>query len=193
MGQAKDITLRHKIVSDHQQGASYTALSQHYGVNYNTVRSICQRYQASGEAGLVPRYSNCGRPIADEAERAFRLVRLLKHLHPTWGVGYILARLQRDYPNIRLQSARQYQRRLANGTNALPKPKLPSPPPTELSRLPHDTWQIDAKERIGMAQGQERCFLNITDEKTAAVLKAKAFPPRADLPSGHRRDKVLAP
>ncbi|MBL7775879.1 MAG: hypothetical protein JNK89_07730 [Saprospiraceae bacterium] len=183
MGQAKDITLRHKIVADHQQGASYISLSQRYGINYNTVRTICLRHKDLGDMGLIPRYSNCARPVVDGAERVFRLVRLLKHLHPSWGIGYILARLRAAYPQLRLQSERHYQRRLANGAKTLPKPQLPPPAPTACSRLPHDTWQIDAKERIGMADGQERCFLNITDEKTAAVLKAKGFPPGTDLPS----------
>ncbi len=185
MAQAKDITLRHKIVADHQQGDSYMSLSERYGINYNTVRTICLRHKELGEAGLVPRYSNCGRPVVDGAERVFRLVRLLKHLHPTWGVGYILARLREAFPQLSLQSERHYQRRLANGAKALPRTELPPPAPAERSRLPHDTWQIDAKERIGMADGQERCFLNITDEKTGAVLKAKGFPPRADLPGGN--------
>lgn len=184
MAQAKDMTLRHKIVAGHQQGDSYMSLSKRYGINYMTVRSICLRYMELGEAGLVPRYANCGRPVVDGAEQVFRLVRLLRHLHPTWGVGYILVRLRAAYPHLRLQSERHYQRRLAKGSKGLGKPQLPPPALTERSRLPHDTWQIDAKERIGMSDGQERCFLNITDEKTAAVLKAKAFPPRADLPGG---------
>ena len=103
MAQAKDITLRHKIVADHQQGASYISLSQRYGINYNTVRTICLRHKELGALGLVPRYSNCGRPVVDGAERVFRLVRLLKHLHPTWGVGYILARLREAFAELSMQ------------------------------------------------------------------------------------------
>lgn len=183
MAQAKDVLLRQKIATEHQNGASYTSLAQRYGVSYNTARTICIRYKELGEAGLVPRYSNCGRPVVDGAERSFRLVRLLKHLHPTWGIGYILARIREDYPELVLQSERHYQRRLASGSNILPKPQLPPSRVAERSRLPHDTWQIDAKERIGMADGQERCFLNITDEKTASLLMAKGFSPGADLSS----------
>lgn len=183
MAQAKDVLLRQKIATEHQNGASYNRLAQRYGVSYNTVRTICIRYKELGEAGLVPRYSNCGRPVVDGAERSFRLVRLLKHLHTTWGIGYILVRIQLDYPHLALQSERHYQRRLADGKSTLPKPQLPSSAPADRSRLAHDTWQIDAKERIGMADGQERCFLNITDEKTAAILKAKGFSPRTDLSS----------
>ena len=183
MGQAKDVLLRQQITLDSKLGDSYSSLAVRYGLSYNTVRTICIRYKELGEAGLIPRYANCGRQVAEESERTFRLVRLLKHLHPNWGVGYILVRLRRDYPELPLQSERQYQRRLATGSNRLPKAQLPPSPVVDRCRLPHDTWQIDAKERIGMADGKERCFLNITDEKTASLLKAKGFPPGADLSS----------
>lgn len=183
MAQAKDVLLRKQIAFDHKLGDTYSSLAQRYAVSYNTVRSICRRYEEFGEPGLLPRYSDCGRHVSSLAERSFRLVRLLKHLHPGWGVAYILVRIGRDYPGLTLQSERHYQRRLANGGGTLPKPQLPSAPPAERSRLPHDTWQIDAKERIGTANGQERCFLNITDDKTAGLLKAKCFPLGPYLPS----------
>lgn len=185
MSQAKDVLLRQRILADHQKGATYSSLARHYAMSYNTVRTICRRYKELGEAGLVPRYSNCGRAVVAGAARSFRLVRLLKHLHPTWGIGYILVRIGLDYPHLVLQSERHYQRRLSEGKSSLPKPQLPSPTPIDRSRLAHDTWQIDAKERIGMADGQQRCFLNITDEKTAALLKTKGFPPGADLSGIH--------
>lgn len=183
MGQAKDVLLRQQVASDHKLGDSYSSLAIRYGLSYNTIRTICMRYKELGAPGLIPRYANCGRQVAEGSERSFRLVRLLKHLHPTWGVGYLLVCIRQNYPELVLQSERHYQRRLASGGNILPKPQLPNSPLVERSRLPHDTWQIDAKERIGMADGKERCFLNITDEKTASLLTAKGFSPGADLSS----------
>ncbi len=181
MAQAKELQLRQQIALAYEKGASYSSLSDRYSVSYNTVRTICIRYQESKELGLVPRYNNCGRSQEQGAERSFRLVRLLKHLHPTWGVGYILVRIRQAYPDLLLQSERHYQRRLATQRNDLPKPKLPMRPPLDRSRKAHDTWQIDAKERIEGTDGDERCFLNITDEKTAALLQVKAFPPGKDM------------
>ena len=72
------------------------------------------------QPGLIPRYYNCGRHVISGAERSFRLVRLLKHLHPTWGVAYILVRVRRGYPGLALQSERQYQRRLATQGGVFP-------------------------------------------------------------------------
>ncbi len=181
MAQFKDVKLRQQIAADHKLGESYTSLARRYSMSYNTVRSICMSYAAFGERGLIPRYSKCGRRTSDGAERSFRLVRMIKHLHPSWGVAYILVRIRQTYADLVLQSERHYQRRLENIGNKSPQSQLPLSPPIERSRLPHDTWQIDAKERIKMADGQERCFLNITDEKTASLLKAKGFPPGPNL------------
>lgn len=183
MAQAKELLLRQQIASNHKLGESYSSLAKRFGLSYNTVCVICKRYKEFGDAGLIPRYSNCGRPGMVGVERSFRLVRLLKHLHPKWGVAYILVRIRRDYPYVVLQSERHYQRRLSVGGGISLKSQLPPSPKVEHSRLPHDTWQIDAKERIEGADGKEWCFLNITDEKTASLLKAKGFPPGADMPS----------
>jgi hypothetical protein len=78
-------------------------------------------------------------------------------------------------------SDRQYQRQLKADAHEIvaPAPKLPKPPPAQRPRLAHDEWQVDAKERIALEDGSEGCYLNITDTKSNALLKAKAFPPGA--------------
>lgn len=179
MAQAKEISVRQKIALAHQQGCSYSSLARDYGMSYNTIRSICIRYQASGESGLIPHYSNCGRLISVNSERSFRLVRFIKHMHPDWGIAYILVRLKMDYPDLQFQSERHYQRRIASRGTKMPAAQLPVVS-SERARLAHDSWQIDAKERIRLLDGKEYCFLNITDEKTAALLKTEAFPPGTD-------------
>lgn len=185
MGQAKDAMLRHKIVADRSKGASFTALSAHYGIAYNTVRSICHRYASEGDVGLIPKTANCGRRSAPALELSFRLVRFLSHLHPSWGIPYILIRVALQFPDLVLQSGRHYQRRIKRHFGSLPAPTLPKAESADRAREPHDTWQIDAKERLDFTAtpDQQGCFLNITDEKTSALLEAKAFPPGADLSS----------
>ncbi|HQE50375.1 MAG TPA: helix-turn-helix domain-containing protein [Fervidobacterium sp.] len=181
MGQAKEISIRQKIALAHKQGRSYTELANEYGINFNTVRTICLRYEAEGERGLVPRYGNCGRSIKDDDELAFRFVRLVKSLHPLWGISYILGRIRQDYPNLQLQSLRHYQRRVQSKTGKIPKAQVPRITPADTARVAHETWQIDAKECIELGDGSGACYLNISDEKTAAVLKAKVFPPGQDM------------
>ncbi len=175
MAQAKDAQLRLKIVADRNHGVSYTELAKRYGINYHTVRTLCLRYKTQGQSGLLPKYSNCGRHIKAEHEKCFRLVRLIKHLHSDWGIPYIVVRIKESFPDLPMQSIRHYQRRLNLSTNKIPKQTLPPPPSQDRPRQAHDEWQIDAKERIILPNGKEACFLNITDTKTHALLKAKVF------------------
>jgi hypothetical protein len=188
MGQAKPASFRLQIVQERQSASiSYTELSKRHGVCYNTVRSICSFYESKGESGLLPDYSACGRPVTPGSEKGYRLVRLMKHLHPGWGVPYITTRIRERFPGLGLLSDRQYQRRMKADTPdvVVPAPRLPKQPPPERPRLANDEWQVDANERIGLADGSEGCYLNVTDAKSNALLKAKAFPPRAYLHGGH--------
>jgi transposase len=181
MAQAKEASVRLKIVKDRAEGLSYSELSRLYGISYNTVRTICMRHANHGEAGLRTNYSNCGRPIQAPYETSFRLVRLVKYLHPLWGVPMIVARIKERFADLPLQSVRHYQRRLNSTSQRMPPPSLPKSSAPGRVLLPHDEWQIDAKERILFDEGrQEACFLNITDTKTNALLKVKVFPPRQD-------------
>lgn len=183
MGQSKDAMLRRRIVLERSQGQSFTALSASYGIGYNTVRSLCHRYAMEGDLGLVPRTSNCGRRVLPASELAFRLVRFISHRHPTWGIPYIVNQIRLKFPALVLQSERHYQRRIKRHVGSPPAPILPQREPVQRAREPHDTWQIDAKERLDFTQQAEQqgCFLNITDEKTSALLEATAFPPGPDL------------
>ncbi|MEZ4991387.1 MAG: helix-turn-helix domain-containing protein [Saprospiraceae bacterium] len=98
MGQAKEAAVRQKIVLDWRAGMSYAALARQYGMSYNTIRSLCYRYQAEGSSGLLPNYGRCGRKVEGQHAKVFRLIRLLKHLHPQWGVPYLVQRIEEKYP-----------------------------------------------------------------------------------------------
>ncbi|MCK6693698.1 MAG: hypothetical protein L6Q97_16580, partial [Thermoanaerobaculia bacterium] len=92
---------------------------------------------------------------------------------------YITTRIRERFPQLALLSDRQYQRRLRSEASevAIPPPRLPRQPSPERPRLANDEWQVDANERIGLTDGSEGCYLNVTDRKSNALLKAKAFPP----------------
>lgn len=181
MGQAKDGVLRHKIIESRKMRLRYTEISKQHGVSYNTVRSICRRYELEGEKGLVPLTANCGRKVKSESIVAFRLVRLIAHCHPNWGVPYIVLRIGKGFPDLKLQSVRHYQRQLGRKASLVPAATLPKQEVVDRARQPHDTWQIDAKERIAQQNNSmgECGFLNITDENTSALLQAKVFSPSA--------------
>lgn len=183
MGKAISASLRLEIINARQkEKLSYRSLAERFKVNYNTVRRLILLHQQKGKLALSPNYSNCGRPINSNAEKAYRLVRLIRYFHPQWGVPYILMRIEIAFPNLDLQSIRHYQRRLKKDfyRHKVAAATIPREPVFNDVRLPHDEWQIDAKEQIKLASGTRTCYLNVTDKKTNALLKAKTFPPRMD-------------
>lgn len=183
MGQAKSIAVRQQIIELKQSGQTHAQVSEALQIGVGTVQNIWKRYRTGGEPALSVSYERCGRSVERIDEIAFRLVRLLKHLHPSWGVPLILLKISEQYPTLRLRSARQYQRRIFSNSGKLPAPILPPPIPIDRSRIAHDTWQIDAKERFFIQNGEEVCYLTIVDEGTGALLGAKAFPPQENFTS----------
>ena len=178
MGKSKNADQRQRIIQVWRlEKLSYAALSRRFSLSYNTVRNICINFENQGDSSLVPNYSFCGRKISPESEKSYRLVRLVRHFHPSWGVPYILTRIQKTYPDLPLKGIRNYQKRLKKDgpKEEIPNPVVPKSQSMGKVRLAHDEWQIDAKERIKLPTGEETCFLNITDTKTNALLKVKPF------------------
>lgn len=182
MGQSYSLLDRECVIKLHCQGISMLKIALQLSMNYNTVKTLVKRYKAIGQSGLQTRYNQCGRKRSYESERSYRLVRLYKHHHPTWGVGYILMKIKERYVDIPLCVSRVYERRL-KGDHLL---SIPRNPPlatvyhAERAILPHDTWQVDAKEQIITLDGKPACYLTITDEKTGGALETKVFPPQQD-------------
>lgn len=191
MGQAKTLAVRQQIIQMKQAGHTHVQVAETLQIGVGTVQNIWKRYKAGGEPALIVSYKGCGRRVEHQDELAFRLVRLVKHLHPTWGAPLILLKISEKYPTLRLRSARQYQRRLFSSSGKLPAPILPPPTPIEQSRIAHDTWQIDAKERFCIQNKEEVCYLTIVDEGTGALLGAKAFPPQEDFTSAAGTDSSI--
>ncbi len=188
MGKPVDFYIREKIISDCQNNISYSDISQKYSIRYNTVKSFHQRFLKDGIDGLKPNYKNCGRQIPDNNDIIFRAACWLKQLHPEWGAPFILIKLQERYPEKELPTARTLQRwfkikSLTKLTTKLPKP------PAEWAKNVHDTWQVDAKERIVLADASNGCWLTIVDEKSGATLATLVFPPQPNFTSSNKRDK----
>jgi len=180
MGQAKTLDVRQQVVTMKQNGHTNSQIAEGLKIGIGTVKNIWKRYQILGQAGLPASYERCGQRVTGMDEVAFRLIRLVRYFHPTWGVPFIVLKVSEKYPDLKLRSIRQYQRRLFAGSGKLPRPVLPLITLGEQSRIAHDTWQIDAKERFFIQNGQEVCYLTIVDEGTGSLLGAQAFPPCAD-------------
>jgi transposase InsO family protein len=84
--------------------------------------------------------------------------------------------LGHDFPPPALPSARTLQRWLrAAGLAPAPRGRRPRPAPGRAGR-PHAVWQVDAAERVALADGRRVCWLRVADEATGAVLWTEVFP-----------------
>lgn len=189
MGIAYTLSVRESVISLHETGINMLSIAIQTGISYGTVKTLVKRYKAKGKTGLNSHYNQCGRTRTYESERSYRLVRLYRYHHPTWGVEYILMKIRAKYPDLPLCVSRIYERRLrTNDLVSMPKnPPLQNVHYPERARLPHDSWQIDAKENIKTLDGQPACYLTTTDEKTGGALAAKVFPLRSHQSSSFRR------
>jgi transposase len=180
MGQATPLDKRCKVIDLKTEGLSNAQVAEQLNLSLGTVKELWKRYRLKGDTGLATNQKNSGRCVDSHSELTYRLVRLIKHIHDTWGVPYILIQIKEKFPDLKLDSIRQYQRRLFEASGELPPNSLPPALIAEKARIAHDLWEIDAKERQKTLDGIDACYLTIADKGTGSLIAAKAFPPQSD-------------
>jgi hypothetical protein len=174
MPRAVSVPLRQEIVERHQRGEPLPAIAQALSLPYYTVRKIW-RYQAH-RGDLKPRYDRCGHPGVRCSRWSYRCALWLKRRHPRWGAGLILALLRERRPLEKLPHERTLQSWFRQaGLNRRRSSSSPPSPPR--ATLPHECWQMDAKEQVPLADGSRVCWLTLTDEASGALVSAEVFPP----------------
>jgi hypothetical protein len=178
MANAISLLAREKIIELYKTDMPLKAICGECGVSYGSVKTLIKRYKMQGLKGIAPRYAACGRKRDYNSECSYRLVRLYKRYHTQWGVSYILMKIKDKYPHLPLLCSRVYERRLkADNQITLEKnPPLQFVYHVQGARVPHETWQIDAKERLTTLDTKAACYLTISDEKTGCALEAHVFP-----------------
>jgi len=175
MGQPTSTGVRASIIQQHLKGISKSQIAANFKVGRTTVHNLIKRYKASGNDGLRPKYSNCGknRPSAS-TDFVYRAVRCFKTWHPTWGSGKIRAEITKLNPSMVLPTVRTLNRWFQWNEQNTPSTKLPKAPRQWASQL-HEGWQVDAKEEMKIADGTKQCWLNIVDEKSGTVVDPIVF------------------
>lgn len=183
MPQAVPLPLRQQIVAAYQDGATYAAIAQHVPVKERTIRSLCQRFRQRGLAGLAPDYARCGRPGSRFAAPIQAQALALKREHRRWGAGFIRLQLAKHFPDTPLPA----ERTLGSWFHAagLQPARAETPPVARgAAQAVHDVWQMDAKERMRLADGSPTSTLTVTDEASGAMLETVVFPPVSLDPGG---------
>jgi hypothetical protein len=173
--------LRRLILLRSRRGQTAAALAHERQLRPRTVRHLRQRAgDPASPLGTAYR-PGPGRPAEDHPLRARALA--LRQQHPTWGAGYIRARLATEADSATVPSERTLQRWSRRERHPPAAGGRRSPTATDRAAAPHDTWQRDAVEQLRTADGQGACWLRLVDEDTGAFLGTTVFPP---LPLGPR-------
>jgi hypothetical protein len=181
MGRAKAMGLRLRLIEDRKAGKTLFEMSHTHKVSYGTVQQLCARYSELGQAGLMPKYANCGKHRRDgRYDLVYRAVRCFKTWHPKWGAEKIRAELLLLRADLEVPPTRTMQQWFVyNGQNQR-RNKAPHSE-RQWAKTVHEVWQVDAKEDLLTLDGHKNCWLNITDEHSAGILHPKVFPPQEDL------------
>lgn len=183
MPEATHHSVRTSVVREYEAGKSLQHISREQGVPYRTVRRLCKSFREGGWDNLVPRYHQCGKSNVDRNYRMRRICCWLKRKHPQWGAPFIRTVMEERFGGESLPCERSMQywfqvASLDTGPVSLPLPRPEHPKP----RLPHQKWELDAKENIVLGDGSPACYLTIADVASGAFLGGLVFPPLENEP-----------
>jgi hypothetical protein len=184
MGKATDMASRQRIITLKQEGKTLFEISQELLIPYPTVRNLWQQYRVNPEKGLTTNYANCGKPAKTKQDLIFRATLWLKRLHPQWGTPKIHLALCERYGRGNVEHIRTLQRWYHDANLVKPRQQMAEPIIGDAKAV-HNIWQVDAKERLTLLDGQQACYLTIVDEKSGGALEAPVFPLRSNQPSSH--------
>src|SRR3954468_1574253 len=160
MGGALPMHIRSLIIEQlTKEGSSMIAVSKEHGLSYSTIRKLWKRYKQEGTHGLKPHYERCGPQQPKSEGLIYRCALWLKRHHPNWGAGMILVLLHNRYPQKSLPAERSLQYWFKARHLYPPKGLITAAASnTEWSAASvHDTWQIDAKEKLHLgAKGEQK-------------------------------------
>jgi transposase len=177
------IPVRRKLLEATLAGATTAELATKFDLSPRTVRKLRKRFRERGPDAVQPDYHPPKNLLHAFPAKIREVALALRREHPTWGAVLIWVALGEKYP----KSPRPHPRTLRlwlqkAGLGAPPKPKRPHARRSR-TKTPHETWQIDACEKIPLADGSQISWLRVVDEATGAVLKTAIFPP-GDLDTG---------
>ena len=193
MPRAHPTAIRHQILGLRSQGLSLVQIASQLLLPYSSVRRLCRRHRDDPARPLNPDYSRCGRRHTAATEALFQAACALKRNHPTWGAGIIRVQLSEQYPGQAMPSVRALQQAFRRAGVNRPRPPRPSTPATPRATVPHQIWEVDAKERVRLASGQRVSWLAFTDEASGALLATPLFPPGALAERPHHHDPGHVP
>lgn len=175
MGKAIPHAERLLIVRQHQAGKSLRQLSEELGYSYDGVRKIYRMYRRDGLQGIELKYGHCRRPQVYQGD-IWERVRSMIDANPKWGAPYIRSQLLAGGEFDRVPHERTIQRWLKAQGLSKGRGRKPGVNRSYTIQV-HDTWQVDGKENVTLADTSQTCYLSIADEGSRTFLEGLVFPP----------------
>ncbi len=175
MGQPIHYPIRERMVLLKSQGYTTKEISAELDISFWTTRQLLRRHRDGGAEGLGPDYRRCGgKGQLRSTVFFYRASCWLKRHHKDWGAPFIHLQLSQRYTQSELPSVRQMQRWFrSRGLSEPRQRKLAAP--VAAGDAVHDCWQVDAKERLTMGDGQVASYLSIVDEHSGSALEGVFF------------------
>jgi transposase len=169
------VPVRRIIFRRWEQGQTAGQIAAVLSLPRATVRRLIRRFRQRGEGGLEPDYRRTSHASASGLSDA---VLRYRREHPLWGAELIRIHLLRQTWDEPVPSARTLQRWLLRAGLAPAPAGRPAKDNPARATMPHQTWEMDAKELIKIATGDLLSWLRLVDECSGAVLRTAVFPPR---------------
>jgi len=175
MGQPIHLPVRQRILELRSQGATTDDISDELNLSFWTVRNLLRRHRDDAGWDCEPNYGPCGGTGTIRSDASLkRAACWLKRLHPLWGAPYIHMKLSQRYAGADIPSSRQLQRWFRALGLSQPRQVKAEARATRATEV-HECWQVDAKERLVLANGQVCSYLSVIDEYSGGALGAQLF------------------
>lgn len=174
MGQAIAMAVREQFIRLKDQGYSLSVISEQLGLRYGTACKLSAQFKREGN--LSVHYQHCGSKNRKTDPLLVRASLWLRRLHPGWGAPFIRLQLVRRYGAEGVARSRTLQRWFVACKLTKPRQQVHLPR-IGTAKAVHNIWQVDAKEKLTLADGTEACYLTLVDEHSGAGLAALVFPP----------------
>lgn len=182
------LAVRHTIITLRESGTSQTSIATQTKVSLSTVKTILRRYRDRGKDGLKCDYNRCGPPEIRFDNLVYRQYVCLRKWHPGWGYDKITSLMIAKYGDRKHPDRRTVYRWWRKAGLVLPKSQPPKIKGSWAQQL-HQTWQIDAKEKMKTQAEGLHCWLNVVDEYSGMVVDPPVFSPRENISGSPRADK----
>jgi len=166
--------VRQQVVERYEAGETLRQITTELGLPYESGRNIWRVYRQEGRT--QSNYAASGRWGIRTSQRVYRGALFLKFLHPTWGAGLIRQVMADKWTDERLPSERTLQRWYHQAGLQPSKVPLQGEKRLGRGRSPHNVWEMDSREGIRLATGQQVTWLLVSDEASGAIVGGDVFP-----------------